>query len=177
MENLKLESFVHVHCPFTLCGTIPIGIDVEGSDLDVLFHASDLDDLKQEWDRRFNKSQDFVSFHHEFPSGLSAVARFCFDGERIELFAQKTPVHRQLAFRHMVIEWRLLRLAGPEFRKRIVTLKQNGVKTEPSFAKILGLMGDPYTVLLSLEYMSDVGLADLLRRASFEPSGPNGAAL
>ncbi|MNO76159.1 hypothetical protein D3C76_672280 [compost metagenome] len=37
------------------------------------------------------------------------------------------------------------------FRERIILLKTSGWKTEPAFAKALGLEGDPYEALLELE--------------------------
>ncbi|HRF37192.1 MAG TPA: DUF4269 domain-containing protein, partial [Saprospiraceae bacterium] len=57
----------------------------------------------------------------------------------------------QNAYRHLLIEARLLEERGPEFRQQIIELKQQGVKTEPAFARLLGLEGDAYEALLRLE--------------------------
>ena len=51
----------------------------------------------------------------------------------------------------MLIEHRLLQERGEAFRRAIITLKQRGYKTEPAFAKALGLKGDPYLALLPYE--------------------------
>ena len=37
---------------------------------------------------------------------------------------------------------------GPAFKEQIRGLKRNGLKTEPAFAKLLGLNGDPYRAVL-----------------------------
>ena len=47
----------------------------------------------------------------------------------------------------MVIEGRLLDLAGESFRHNVIELEQSGLKTEPAFARLLGLNGDPYEAL------------------------------
>lgn len=48
----------------------------------------------------------------------------------------------------MVIEHEILKSRDEEFRLEIIKLKQNGYKTEPAFAHLLGLKGDPYIALL-----------------------------
>lgn len=62
---------------------------------------------------------------------------------------------RSNAYRHMLVEARVLRLLGGEFMRRVVELKEKGVKTEPAFARLLGLDGDPYVAVLGLENVSD----------------------
>ena len=44
---------------------------------------------------------------------------------------------------------RILEKEGEEFRKQIINLKEKGWKTEPAFAKLLGLKEDPYLELLN----------------------------
>jgi hypothetical protein len=49
----------------------------------------------------------------------------------------------------MITEFRILQLRGEEFRHDIIALKKSGLKTEPAFASLLGLSGDPYEALLN----------------------------
>jgi hypothetical protein len=50
----------------------------------------------------------------------------------------------------MLIEHSLLTEKGEHFRQEIIKLKRQGLKTEPAFAKLLGLDGDPYKAILKL---------------------------
>jgi hypothetical protein len=50
----------------------------------------------------------------------------------------------------MITEYRILLEKGEAFRSQIVELKRQGMKTEPAFALLLGLEGDPYLELLKL---------------------------
>lgn len=51
----------------------------------------------------------------------------------------------------MIIEAEILAQLDNDFRQQIITMKTNGWKTEPAFAQVLGLEGDPYEALLMLE--------------------------
>lgn len=79
------------------------------------------------------------------------LCRFIQQDFQIEIFCQAVPVKQQLAYRHMAIEHWLLATRGATFKKKILELKSNGVKTEPAFAEVLGLDGDPYDSLLQFE--------------------------
>jgi len=51
----------------------------------------------------------------------------------------------------MVIEYQLLVKHGSVCREKIIELKKQGFKTEPAFAFLLGLKGNPYEELLKYE--------------------------
>jgi len=48
----------------------------------------------------------------------------------------------------------------------VLALRQAGLKTEPAFAELLALAGDPYAALLELESQSAPQLTALLARAA-----------
>ena len=79
---------------------------------------------------------------------------------------QACPVSQQRAYRHMVVEARLLELGGEPLQSAIIALKRSGLKTEPAFARCLGIHGDPYLALLALEALDDEALLRLLDDAS-----------
>lgn len=134
-----------------LVGTIPINIDIENSDLDIICYAPDPASFKDFVINTFGHHDDFKIWENDKLSTPAVVAGFMADGFKIELFGQNIPTTRQNAYRHMLIEHRLLTQKGASFRKKIIELKRQGLKTEPAFAQLLGLKGDPYKALLDLE--------------------------
>jgi ribosomal protein S18 acetylase RimI-like enzyme len=148
----------------TLVGTYPLGLQVEGSDLDIACACEDLVAFERALRATLfdlGVTQPRVE-HLPIPA---VVAAFDVGDVTIEIFGQALPVHAQAGFRHMVIEAQLLVLGGAALRARVRDLKRGGMKTEPAFARVLGLAGDPYAALLALETWSPGRLRSLVRRA------------
>ncbi len=157
-----------------LAGTVPLNVDVAGSDLDILCEVHDFARFDADLTAAFGHCEGFrVTEPRSRMGGVSMTASFDHGGFIIEPFGQPLPAERQSAYRHMVVEARLLALGGAAFRRRIVALKRSGVKTEPAFAQCLGLDGDPYLALLDLEALDDSRLAALVPGIN-RRSGPGG---
>lgn len=139
----KLQSFDAV-----LSGTIPLNIDVEDSDLDILCHWKNKDEFIRVLENAFSGYDHFQITQKQFRGRDTVIARFRVDGFAVEVFGQSRPVEEQEAYRHMLVEYKLLQESGESFRLQVIALKRAGVKTEPAFAKLLGLVGDPYEALL-----------------------------
>jgi hypothetical protein len=152
-----------------LIGTVPLAIDVPDSDLDIACHAPDLDTLAADLERLYGAHPGYDAQRGPRPGTL--VARLRHGRERIEVFGQGVPVEQQAGFRHMVVAWRLLSLGGERLRRAVLALRLRGVKTEPAFAQVLGLAGDPYTRLLELHAASDDELAELVGASDGEGAG------
>jgi hypothetical protein len=60
------------------------------------------------------------------------------------------------------MEERLLKLGGEDFKREIIKLKKEGIKTEPAFTKYLKIGGNPYIELLKLECLDDEKLLDMI---------------
>ncbi len=86
-----------------------------------------------------------------FDNDGAVIARFQIAGFEVEIFGQNKAIEKHLAYRHLLIEFKLLKTKGEQFRESIIELKKNGMKTEAAFCKLLNLTGDPYHALLSLE--------------------------
>ena len=145
-----------------LVGTIPLNIDIPTSDLDIICQADDIEAFGDLIQRHYGDYRDFgVRFkhHNNLPS---YIANFRHDDFEFEVFAQHRPTTRQSAYRHMVIEYRLLTLAGEDAKSAIRKLKQEGMKTEPAFAHYFGLSGDPYQALLDLAEADEGTLESLV---------------
>jgi ribosomal protein S18 acetylase RimI-like enzyme len=136
----------------TLVGTYPLGLQVDGSDLDIACTCEDLEAFERTL--RATLSALGIADVRVDRAGCAPpaiVAAFRIGDIAIEVFGQPLPVHEQRGFRHMVIEGQLLVYGGAALRDQVRALKRAGIKTEPAFAELLSLAGDPYSALLELE--------------------------
>lgn len=145
-------------------GTLPLGVGVADSDIDVVCHAADLPVFAQAVWRHFAAAGGFALWQWT-GAGRPVVARFEAFGWPFEIFGSVQPVDEQAGWRHFVVERRLLALGGERFRQAVMAQRRRGQKTEPAFAAVLGLAGpDPYAAMLALYGHSDSQLAALLDR-------------
>lgn len=168
MDDLRLKELLAAYMP-RLVGTVPIGIDVAASDLDVICEVSDLRTWCAYVRETFGHLQDFRC---SADGSDSATANFRCEGWEIELFGQNRPTGEQNGYRHMVVEERLLRLLPQASRERIISWKAAGIRTEPAFARLLALAGDPYQALLELGIRTDEELARLISEAGIPRQDP-----
>ena len=150
----KLKSFDPI-----LAGTVPIDIAIAGSDLDVICCYEDAARFKAHLEHHFSGYTGFKWKEGLINEVPSVVANFNIDNWPIEIFGQNKPTRKQNAYLHMLVEYRFLISQGEAFRTLIVHLKEQGMKTEPAFAKALGINGDPYIELLKLSIADDEPLA------------------
>lgn len=143
-------------------GTPPLGIDIETSDIDIACTADDLEQFKFDAIALFENEQSFEIGNIEGLPDAAVRAAFVSHDWEIELFCQALPIHEQWGVRHFLIEKRLLEIL-PSLKSKVIDLKRSGQKTEPAFAAILKLEGDPYVAMLELERLSDEELASLGR--------------
>jgi len=139
-----------------LAGTLPLDIFIQGSDLDILCFAPDLSMFEKDL-QHFSAEKDFRVSKKQVNDALSLVCNFKFHGFEFEIFGQPIPTLDQHAYRHLLIEHAILEREGNVFRDAIIDLKESGVKTEPAFAKLLSLPGDPYDALLKYPLASGAG--------------------
>jgi hypothetical protein len=136
-----------------LTGTLPLDIFIEGkSDLDIICQAETLESVEKILLKEYSRQELFSTEVKPFKSVQTLVCRFRIENFPVEIFCQSRKVEEQPAYRHMVIEYKLLQSRGSSFKSRIIEWKQKGLKTEPAFARELGLKGDPYEALLHLEH-------------------------
>ncbi|MDY0931610.1 DUF4269 domain-containing protein [Chryseobacterium sp. CFBP8996] len=150
LTKYKIFTVLDYYSPI-LAGTVPIEIDVEGSDLDIIceldfkFEEDFLDDIA------FSKIIPFeedVKVEYPIINGEnSIVINFMVEEFPIEIFAQNKPTIQQNAYCHMIAEYKILQEKGEKFKQKIIDLKKKGIKTEPAFGILLGLE-NPYEDLL-----------------------------
>jgi hypothetical protein len=147
-----------------LAGTVPLGIDLPGSDLDVLCCAADLADFKGHIGALYGALAGYRCWSGTVRGIPSVVANFTYSGWDFEVFAQPVAVEEQNGYLHLDVEARLLELGGESAREAIQELKRQGLKTEPAFARYFTLAGDPYETLARLARLEDAALRATLGR-------------
>ena len=145
-DNLILENLVEFD-PI-LVGTIPLAIDIEDSDLDVICCYHDAVSFLKTAIYCFEDNDEFEAQENSD----RCIVRFSIDGFKVELFGQAVPTKEQKAYRHMLAEYKLLQYYGEDFRYKVIGLKNKGIKAELAFCMLLGLPGDPYEALLNYNF-------------------------
>ncbi len=108
LTDLRLLDDLRVFTPM-LIGTIPIGVDIPSSDLDIACYAPDLVHFAQTVRQLYVIFPNF-SLHGKSIRGVdSVIVNFQHGGFEIQLFAQPQPVENQYGYRHMLIEARRTR--------------------------------------------------------------------
>lgn len=161
LKNSKTLQVLKKYTPL-VAGTFPLGIDTEKSDLDILISDVDFNSIEQILRDHFS---DFENFNYQkmfLSNQPTVVATFTFQNINFEIFVQNTPAIKQQAYLHFLIEEKLLKFGGDSLRRKIVNLRNTGLKTEPAFAQALGFSGDPYVELLNLQKMTNAKLQDYL---------------
>ncbi|CAN5155624.1 DUF4269 domain-containing protein [soil metagenome] len=170
IDRLRVMDVLREHDPH-IAGTLPLGIDVAGSDIDVLCHAPDADAFTQLVWSAFGDQAAF-SIRQWTGNERPVIASFEAHGWAFELFGHPSTVSVQRGWRHFEVERRLLSLGGAPFRHAVMERRRRGAKTEPAFADALRLDGDPYAALLEIHSCDDGQLSRLLAARGFGSLSP-----
>lgn len=161
LQRSQILKNYRAHQPL-VAGTFPLGIATADSDLDILMQAQDLEALAARLQQDFSVQPRFKSQSTVVETVSTLIVNFEFEGVPFEIFAQDRPVVTQRAYRHLLIEERLLKYGGHVLHERVQRLRAQGLKTEPAFAAALHLEGDPYAALLALQKESAAQLSQRL---------------
>jgi hypothetical protein len=163
LERHAVLPKLHAYNP-RLVGTFPLDITVAGSDLDIICEVHDFAEFSQHVGQHFSQRPAYEAQRLQLADIPSLVISFYLDEFEIEVFGQPLPTEQQVGYRHMIVEARLLAVGGQALRNKIIALKTSKLKTEPAFAQLLALPGDPYQALLALETNSSQQLLQLIRK-------------
>lgn len=150
LQRSQILKNYRAHHPL-VAGTFPLGIATKDSDLDILMQAQDLDALAARLAQDYANSPSFQCVRATVDALPTLIVSFEFDNVPFEVFAQDRPSVTQRAYRHLLVEERLLKYGGHLLQEKVQRLREQGMKTEPAFATALGLSTDPYEALLSLQ--------------------------
>ncbi|QIX61694.1 DUF4269 domain-containing protein [Hymenobacter sp. BT18] len=163
LQSAGIWSLLNEFRP-TLAGTVPLDVDIASSDLDVLCEVPTpaTAAFQALLRRHFGTKPGFALAQPVIDGFSTTLCQFQQAGFAVEIFGQARPVAAQNGFRHLLVEDRILQLGGPAWRTAVRQLKQQGMKTEPAFARLLELPGNPYAALLALEDLSEAQLHALV---------------
>ena len=148
-------------------GSIPLDIHGPDADIDIACTAGNsLADFKAHLETELAEYAPRVT-ENTHAGEPSIIARLSLDGLPVEIFGRARPVEAHESYVHWLAEDRILRLAEDRLRTDIRDLKLSGLKTEPAFAKALGLGGDPYVEVLKLASPSDDALRQMIENAGY----------
>lgn len=147
LNEFKIIEILKAYKPLVV-GTIPIEIDLPESDVDIILETNDFYELEKFLIQNFNHFQNFEIQQKTDKNQTILVCNFIINEIPFEIYAENKPTHLQNGFLHMIKEHQILQKHGKEFQNQIIQLKKQGHKTEPAFAKLLNLPGNPYKTLL-----------------------------
>jgi len=146
----------------TLAGTIPLDVDINSSDLDIICESLDLKEFESVVKSHYANLKSF-KFYTQNARGIpSFIASFEVNDFTFEIFCQPIPVEKQYAVIHLNIEARLLKFSGAVAKESIRQLKAQGIKTELAFAIYFQIPGDPYDELAKLADYTDEQLQKII---------------
>ncbi|BEE04303.1 DUF4269 domain-containing protein [Aeromonas veronii] len=141
-----------------LVSTLAIGLDRPGSDLDILCQHPDpaafaATFAEQGW--QASAKGDNVWLLERTLSCLDLHCADCDQSEAswpLELYVTPAPIETLNGWRHLTLMAALLERFGDAFYRDVLRLRlEEGLKGEAAMCRLLGLAGDPYEALLTLE--------------------------
>lgn len=132
-------------------GSIPLAIDVPGSDLDIICKYDNKEGFIADLSEKFSKQESFNIYSSQIYGNPTVTADFVLEKVPFQIFGQEIPTKMQMGFRHLLIEQKILLDKDENFKAQIIALKKSGLKTEPAFCRLLGFAGNPYLEILKLE--------------------------
>ncbi|MCX6125505.1 MAG: VOC family protein [Proteobacteria bacterium] len=138
-----------------ISGSVPLGVDVADSDIDVLLWHPDLKRAGSEISAALESLGRIEWTQEACRQGECLVGRlncgFPFESTFqfvIEFFVSNVSSFEQHSHLHLLAEYKILVQEGLGFREGIRKLKSTGLSTEQAFCQKLGIVGDPYEALL-----------------------------
>ena len=132
-----------------LVSTVAIGLDLPGSDLDILCQHPDPARLAA-----LLREQGWTASDKGHQVWLLEQTLTGPDQARwpVELYVTQAPLETLNGWRHLSLMAALLGHFGHDFYQAVLRLRlESGLKGEAAICRLLGLGGDPYAALLTLE--------------------------
>ncbi|AMQ43022.1 diadenosine tetraphosphate hydrolase [Aeromonas veronii] len=143
-----------------LVSTLAIGLDRPGSDLDILCQHPDPAAFATTFEAQGWQASDKGGNIWLLERTFSCLDQHCAvsgcdqsDARwPLELYVTPAPIETLNGWRHLTLMAALLQRFGDDFYLEVLRLRlEEGLKGEAAICRLLGLAGDPYAALLTLE--------------------------
>ncbi|MDR7856773.1 DUF4269 domain-containing protein [Tissierella sp.] len=161
LEELNIIETLDMYNPI-LVGTIPIEIDLPESDLDIICEVYDFVKFEELLKLIYGSYKEFDCRIREVDGIIRVVCNFIYNEWMFEIFGQAIPTVEQNAYKHMIIEHKILNVLSSKARETVISLKKNKLKTEPAFGELLNIDDDPYIFLLEMYDWTEEKLIEYL---------------
>jgi hypothetical protein len=143
-------------CPFDpiVVGTIPIEIDIESSDIDIICYVIDEREFIEKVTSSFSDKKGFKLKQHCGPDHNAVLANFRVDGFAIEIFGQNLPTRQQVSYKHMLIEYNVLLQKRGGFPKENSSTKKARLKNRASICIIAWLNRRSLSIIIENERLT-----------------------
>ncbi|MEZ4754667.1 MAG: DUF4269 domain-containing protein [Bdellovibrionota bacterium] len=141
-----------------LVSTVCVDLDIEGSDLDIICQYKQSSEFVEKCNGHFSQCDNFSITERDSYS----LVNFNLPPFPIEIYGSTIETPQNNAYKHLTAMKRVLDLADDSLREEIRILKRNGFKTEPAFASLLQLKGDPYQAFKKLFDVPNKILTELI---------------
>ncbi len=131
-------------------GTIPLDIDIQGSDIDIICCVTEFTRFQTRLRECFEHLQNFIITESYGQGSRHSISQFEGHGFRVEIYGEQKEVTKQNGFLHLIAEAKLLEIGGVSSRDEIRKIKNKGHKTEPAFAEYFKIDGNSYSELIKL---------------------------
>ncbi len=166
VTELNLFEIFKDKNPF-IAGSIPLAIDVSGSEIDFLVSYQNGFDFKSKCTELFGGLPGFEMSQGHANGADYSLCRFNHHEIPFQIFSSVGSTYSQNGFLHFQIEEKLLKYGAINWHNDIINLKSSGLKTEPAFAKLINQDAvDPYLYLLELQKKSIRQLRETIQTAT-----------
>lgn len=154
-----------------LAGAFPLGLELHERELELVCHAPNLEQLATILTEVYGGYDEFTLEQSDDEGAPGLTCHFQYHDFHISIVGQPAPSREQDAYRHLVAESRLLRLAGPNARDGIRRLKADGFETASAFGAYFRLGDEPKRALLDLADAPAEDLEEIIVRSAHQRWG------
>ena len=163
--ELDLFSVLADYDPL-LTGTLPLGLDLPDTDLDVICQVEDFAEFGMVMRAMYGYYDEFEYTETAREGIPSVTCSFRYNRFRIRIAGQPIPTREQEAYRRTTAAARLLRMAGETALEDVRRLRSAGMQTNLAVSAYFQLEGAPEQALAELANASAEELMDIITQSA-----------